>query len=120
VSDDIQDIWHAGVEAPTPSKPKVHQPTPIEPRHVARTPVAPRGIPVLNPKVGDRVTVTRAGRDRTAIVRVVGPDYLSIDFDPPLPHPAPVGSYLSIRVKPGDITRIVPPPDPVKRKLIQR
>jgi hypothetical protein len=104
MDDDIQDIWHA----PTPSKPKV----PIAPRPIAPRPVAPsperRNAPMLDVQVGNRVTVTRAGRDRTAIVRVVDGDHVSIDFDPPLPYPAPVGSYLSVRVHRADITRIIP------------
>jgi hypothetical protein len=106
MSDDIQDIWHA-VEAPAPSKPKVHQPTPFVPRPVAPSPER-RTAPMLDVQVGNRVTVTRAGRDRIAIVRVVDGDHVSIDFDPPLPHPAPVGSYMAVRVHRRDITRIIP------------
>jgi hypothetical protein len=104
--DDIQDIWHAGI-APTPSKPKVHQPTPFTPRPIAPRPERPnaKALPV---QVGNRVTVMRGGRDRTAIVRTVQPDHVTIDFDPPLPHPAPVGSYMGVKVHPTDITRIIP------------
>jgi hypothetical protein len=103
--DDIQDIWHA-----TPSKPKVQ---PIPPRVVmAPRPIAPRperpNAKALPVQVGNRVTVMRGGRDRTAIVRTVQPDHVTIDFDPPLPHPAPVGSYMGVKVHPTDITRIIP------------
>lgn len=108
--DDIQDVWHAVEKPAAPIRPR---PQPV----ISQVRPVPRG-PVLDIKVGDRVTVTKAGRDRTAIVRYFDDATASIDFDPPLPYPAPVGSYLGIKVRRDEITRIVPkpPPDP---KLIR-
>lgn len=106
MSDDIQDVWHAGV-SPTPSKPKVHRPTPIAPRPVAPTPQPDRRTPALNVRVGDRVTINRGGRDRTAIVRYFSDGKVVVDLDP-VPMTGPVGGYQGIRVEPYAITRILP------------
>lgn len=113
--DDIQSIWHQPAIEPRP-KPVAPRPAPVI-SQVRPTP--PPSRPMLDAKVGDRITVTRAGRDRIAIVRTVDGDHVSIDFDPPLPYPAPVGSYMAVRVRRDEITRILPktpPPDP---KLIR-
>jgi hypothetical protein len=104
VDDDIQDLWHA------PSKPKV-QPRPvIAPRPIAPRPVVSnRPVPALDCKVGDRVTINRGGRDRTAIVRYFSDGKVVVDLDP-VPITGPVGGYQGIRVEPHAITRILPKP----------
>jgi hypothetical protein len=107
--DDLMGIWHTP-SAPAPeAKPKpVIPPRPaVTRRPVTPTPQPDRGTPVLNPRIGDRVTITFGGRDRTAIVRYLSDGKVVVDLDP-VPMTGPVGGYQGIRVEPHKITRILP------------